>query len=61
MKVIDSTAPKPEPGPLVGGVIVTHGHLGSVGAAGSRQADVDTALGNERDAVEPVVGAEIDD
>src|SRR3977135_151202 len=29
MKVIDSTAPKPEPGPLVGGVIVTHGHLGS--------------------------------
>src|SRR5258708_19575236 len=29
MKVIDSTAPTPEPGPLVGGVIVTHGHLGS--------------------------------
>src|SRR5713226_7284665 len=29
MKVIDSAAPKPEPGPLVGGVIVTHGHLGS--------------------------------
>src|SRR5258708_37885367 len=29
MKVIDSTAPTPEPGPLVGGVIVTHGHLRS--------------------------------
>jgi len=29
MKIIDSTDPKPEPGPLVGGVIVTHGHLGS--------------------------------
>lgn len=29
MKVIDSTAAKPEPGPLVGGVIVAHGHLGN--------------------------------
>ena len=29
MKVIDSTAAKPEPGPLIGAVIVTHGHLGN--------------------------------
>lgn len=29
MKVIDSTAAKPEPGPLIGGVIVAHGHLGN--------------------------------
>ena len=29
MKVIDSTAAKPDSGPLVGGVIVTHGHLGN--------------------------------
>ena len=29
MKVIDSIAAKPEPGPLIGGVIVTHGHLGN--------------------------------
>ncbi len=29
MKVIDSTAAKPNPGPLIGGVIVTHGHLGN--------------------------------
>src|SRR6185503_5745897 len=29
MNVIDSQPSQPEPGPLVGGVIVTHGHLGS--------------------------------
>ena len=29
MKVIDSTAVKPAPGPLIGAVIVTHGHLGN--------------------------------
>jgi PTS system mannose-specific IIA component len=29
MKVIDAQPPQPEPGPRVGGVIVTHGHLGS--------------------------------
>lgn len=29
MNVIDSHPSQPEPGPLVGGVIVTHGHLGS--------------------------------
>lgn len=29
MKVIDSTAAKREPGPLIGAVIITHGHLGN--------------------------------
>jgi PTS system mannose-specific IIA component len=29
MNVIDSQPSQPEPGPQVGGVIVTHGHLGS--------------------------------
>jgi PTS system mannose-specific IIA component len=29
MKVIESIAAKPEPGPSIGGVIVTHGHLGN--------------------------------
>ena len=29
MKIIDSTVVKTEAGPLIGGVIVTHGHLGN--------------------------------